>query len=157
LPLAAEGQQVYVAKPAKNARLTGNCDAIAGAILNLATNGLRHAGPRARLTIDSRINKYDVEIRVRDDGPGVPADKRARIFEPFFTSCPDGTGLGLAVARSVAEAHHGSLDLDNDAHGGATFLLRLPLDTQLDRRTPNDVLHLNAPGSAHTHAEEAAV
>ena len=63
----------------------------------------------------------------------------------------------LAVARSVAEAHHGSLHLDATATQGATFVLRLPLDNQPDRRISNDIRRLTAPLSAQTQAEEAAV
>ncbi|MBT8441689.1 MAG: PAS domain-containing sensor histidine kinase [Gammaproteobacteria bacterium] len=157
LPLARDGQQVRFVRAARNARLTGNCEAVAGAILNLATNGLSHAGTDARLTIEARIGNYDVEIRVSDNGPGIPPEQHERIFEPFFTSRPDGTGLGLAVARSVAEAHHGSLQLDANATRGATFVLRLPLDNQFDRRTSNDIRRLTAPVAARTQAEEAAV
>jgi len=157
LPLAQDGQQVRIIRSARNVRMTGNCDAVSGAILNLATNGLSHAGADAQLTIETRIDSCAIEIRVSDNGPGVPADRRERIFEPFFTSRPDGTGLGLAVARSVAEAHHGSLHLDATATQGATFVLRLPLDNQPDRRISNDIRRLTAPLSAQTQAEEAAV
>ncbi|MFW2404652.1 MAG: sensor histidine kinase [Gammaproteobacteria bacterium] len=157
LPLAHAGQRVRIGRPDSNARLTGNCEAVAGAILNLATNGLSHAGAEAQLSIETRIDNRDVEIRVSDNGPGVPPERRERIFEPFFTSRPDGTGLGLAVARSVAEAHHGSLHLDTDTPQGATFVLRLPLDNQFDRRTSNDIRRLTAPAGARTQAEEAAV
>lgn len=125
-PVTGDGQRVSVARPPGAAYLTGNCEALAAAILNLATNGLRHAGPLARLSIETRISKLDVEIRVTDNGPGVPEQQRERIFEPFFTSRPDGTGLGLAVARSVAEAHRGSLELVAEAGAGATFVMRLP-------------------------------
>ncbi|MFQ5633817.1 MAG: PAS domain-containing sensor histidine kinase [Gammaproteobacteria bacterium] len=126
-PIASTRQRVTVARPTASAHLNGNCEALAGAVLNLATNGLHHGGPDAQLTITASVHASGVEIRVADDGPGVPEEQRERIFEPFFTSRPDGTGLGLAVARSVAEAHHGRLDLATDAGPGATFVLRLPL------------------------------
>lgn len=168
LPVATNRQKVLVSKPDAPARLTGNCEALAGAILNLATNGLRHAGSAGALTVEARIRKLDVEIRVSDNGPGVPADQRERIFEPFFTSRPDGTGLGLAVARSVAEAHNGALELEPGDGSGATFVLRVPLaDTHADAlgtdtqpviaRTPHGVRHQSASSQTRMQAKEAAV
>lgn len=67
-----------------------------------------------------------VEIRIADSGPGVPADLRARIFEPFFTSKSKGMGMGLSVCRRLIEAHGGSIVLEEATGGGASFLLKLP-------------------------------
>ncbi|MDX6423633.1 MAG: two-component system, NtrC family, sensor kinase [Gaiellaceae bacterium] len=66
---------------------------------------------------------------VRDDGPGIPEDLRARIFEPFFTTRRDsgGTGLGLSVSLGIAESHGGSLVVDGNAGGGASFRLQIPI------------------------------
>jgi len=64
-------------------------------------------------------------VRVRDSGSGVPEDKRETIFEPFFTTKEKGTGLGLAFARKIAEAHGGALTYEA-SEPGATFVLRLP-------------------------------
>jgi two-component system NtrC family sensor kinase len=71
----------------------------------------------------------DVTIRVADNGPGVPADVRDRIFEPFFTTKPPekGSGVDLALCRALARAHGGSLILEETPGGGASFILRLPL------------------------------
>src|SRR5437867_1131396 len=67
-----------------------------------------------------------VEIAVADSGPGVPPELRARVFEPFFTTRPRGTGLGLAVARQIVEAHGGRIEVGERTGGGARFTLRLP-------------------------------
>jgi two-component system, NtrC family, sensor kinase len=66
-------------------------------------------------------------LEVGDNGPGLAAGAMARLFEPFFTTKPRGTGLGLAVARSIVEAHHGTLTAANSAAGGALFRVTLPL------------------------------
>jgi two-component system NtrC family sensor kinase len=70
-----------------------------------------------------------ITIRVADNGPGVPADLRERIFEPFVTTKPPekGSGVGLALCRALAQAHDGSLVLEETPGGGASFILRLPL------------------------------
>jgi C4-dicarboxylate-specific signal transduction histidine kinase len=70
-----------------------------------------------------------VRVSVSDFGPGVPADKIDRLFEPFFTSKPDGLGLGLTICRSIVTAHGGRLWLANNPDRGATFHFVLPVAT----------------------------
>jgi len=125
--LVREGQRLNVATPPAAAVVCGSREALVGAVLNLVTNALQAAGPNATVDVESRLDGQMAEIRVTDNGPGVPAALRQRIFEPFFTSRPDGTGLGLAVVRSVAEAHGGDIRLDSSDGTGARFVLRLPL------------------------------
>jgi signal transduction histidine kinase len=64
-------------------------------------------------------------LRVSDDGPGVPADVRHRIFEALFTTKAKGSGLGLALCRRIMEAHGGTIDLESNERG-ASFVLDLP-------------------------------
>jgi signal transduction histidine kinase len=64
---------------------------------------------------------------VSDRGAGIPEDKLKEIFEPFFTSKPEGMGMGLSIARTIVEAHHGQIWANNRDHGGASFRVRLPL------------------------------
>jgi C4-dicarboxylate-specific signal transduction histidine kinase len=66
-----------------------------------------------------------VELAVEDSGPGVPQDLRNRIFEPFFTTRASGIGLGLAIARQIAEAHDSSIKLGESSTGGARFSVML--------------------------------
>ena len=74
-----------------------------------------------------------VEIHVVDDGPGIPADVKAKIFDWFFTTKPpgEGTGLGLAVSREILQAHGGNLRLEDTPGGGATFVLDIPRERPL--------------------------
>lgn len=103
----------------------GNPEALVGAVVNLATNALDAAGADARVDIEASLVDGRAEIRVRDNGPGVPAELRQRIFEPFYTTRSSGTGLGLAVVRSVAVAHGGVVEVEESARG-ACFVVRLP-------------------------------
>lgn len=107
-------------------RMSGNRPALAGALNNLVQNALQVAGETARVELGAaRTDAGEIWLTVTDNGPGVDETLRERIFEPFFTTRRQGTGLGLAVVRSVAAAHGGSVAVEN--HGaGATFLLRLP-------------------------------
>lgn len=105
------------------------CDAelIRGALVNLLSNALhatRHTQPvRVRATLEDG----HVCVSVADDGTGVPPELVERLFTPFFTTRPTGTGLGLAVVRRVAEAHGGEARLASTGRGGTTFVLRLPV------------------------------
>jgi two-component system NtrC family sensor kinase len=70
-----------------------------------------------------------IVVAVQDNGPGVPADIRERIWEPFFTTKPqgEGTGLGLAICREIISSLGGTLVLDPPGGGGASFSIRLPI------------------------------
>jgi len=76
-----------------------------------------------------------VRVRVRDTGGGIPDDVMDRLFHPFVTTKPDGMGLGLAVCRTIVEAHGGTLRAANNAEGGATFEFTLPAAVER-RRVP---------------------
>jgi C4-dicarboxylate-specific signal transduction histidine kinase len=76
--------------------------------------------------IDVSGDRYGVRVCVEDSGLGIPTEAREQLFRPFFTTKAQGTGLGLASSRAIAEAHEGSLDVETAAGGGTRFCLRLP-------------------------------
>jgi len=101
-------------------------------ILNLVVNGIDAIGdmPAESRIIDirtSRVEKF-AELTVSDRGPGIPEDKLKEIFEPFFTSKAEGMGMGLSIARTIVEAHHGLISAKNRDLGGASFRIRLPVE-----------------------------
>jgi signal transduction histidine kinase len=85
--------------------------------------------PPRRLALAAAHLEDALELRVADNGPGIPVALRERVFAPFFTTKPDGvgTGVGLALCRAVARAHGGSIRAETTPGGGATFVVRLPL------------------------------
>jgi C4-dicarboxylate-specific signal transduction histidine kinase len=99
-------------------------------VLNLIVNGADAVAgcPEARRVLELRTESRAGHVRLclTDHGPGIPAAALARIFEPFWTTKVDGMGMGLAICRSIAEAHHGSLTATNAPAGGAVFCLQLP-------------------------------
>jgi two-component system sensor histidine kinase FlrB len=109
-----------------NCRVSGNRDALLGAILNLANNALVHGGAEVVVELQQKDTEW-LEIRIRDDGPGIPEDIRQRIFDPFFTTSNDGTGLGLAVAQAVVLSHQGQIELNSEEQQGTCFQISLPL------------------------------
>ncbi len=133
-PRLARRARLTIRTLAPDLKLKGNAQALAGALLNLANNSLDAGTEGLELVIEARRGESGVELRVRDNGPGVPEDLRQRIFEPFFTTRSRGTGLGLAVVKAVAEAHGGTVELEGTQAPGACFVLRLPeLTTETHR------------------------
>jgi signal transduction histidine kinase len=94
-------------------------------LANLLENAA-HAGAKA-VRIEGRAAGDRVRIRVADDGPGIDATVRARLFDPFVSGRARGAGLGLAIARRIAERHGGALELADGGPPGAAFQLTLPL------------------------------
>ena len=110
--------------------VTGLSRLLRRALRNLLENARRHGGGAVTLTLQTQ--GAQVEIRVCDQGPGVPLALRERIFEPFFrlpgaSEREGGVGLGLALVRSIAQRHGGTVHCEERPGGGACFLLRLPL------------------------------
>jgi signal transduction histidine kinase len=108
------------------AAVTGSREDLARVARNLLDNAERHAS--SRITVSLSSNGDGVVLEVSDDGPGVPADDRERVFERF-TRLDDtrarttgGTGLGLAITREIVTAHGGTIVVGD----GATFVVRLP-------------------------------
>jgi len=109
-----------------------DADFLGQVVANLVVNA-QHAlaeqpEPR-RIVLATRQEPDTVVIEVSDNGPGVPAHLRERIFEPYFTTKPTGvgTGIGLSISKSVVGAHGGTIALDTGAEGGARFVIRLPV------------------------------
>jgi two-component system sensor histidine kinase FlrB len=125
-PRLARRARLTIRTLAPELKLRGNAQALAGALLNLANNSLDAGNEGLELVIEARRGERGVELRVRDNGPGVPEELRQRVFEPFFTTRSRGTGLGLAVVKAVAEAHGGTVELERMQAPGACFVLRLP-------------------------------
>ncbi|MCI5075892.1 ATP-binding protein [Oricola sp.] len=112
----------------------GDADQLVQVIINLLTNAdqaIAASGVGDRIEITARYDKPArmIEMRVSDNGPGIPKDIRSRIFDPLFTTkdVGKGTGIGLAFCHRVITSHDGQIRLEPDRGDGATFLLRLPV------------------------------
>ena len=101
-------------------------------ILNLLQNAVAHTRAGSQVVVDVSPNGRSVYIRVKDEGEGIPEADRARIFDRFVqldtARCGAGAGLGLPIARWVAEIHGGALDLETSGRTGSTFRIVLPMD-----------------------------
>ncbi|HET9403271.1 MAG TPA: ATP-binding protein, partial [Burkholderiales bacterium] len=110
----------------------GRPQALKRCLANLIENAVKY-GKSARVTVDDDDDR--LELRIRDEGPGIPPEELEKVFEPFYrieasrNRGTGGTGLGLAIARSVAEVHRGTLVLRNHPEGGLEAVLVLPRAT----------------------------
>lgn len=117
-------------------------------LVNLCTNGLRYSAKntgKASLSIQCRINEKNELpiIEIIDDGLGVPEDQRARLFEPFYTTNNEGTGLGLYISRELCEANQGRLEYIPTPEGKSCFRITLSHpDKQLDSIANNSTAQI---------------
>lgn len=100
-------------------------DKLKQVIMNLISNSVQEMTEGGVLKIHSSESEKHATVSVADTGGGIPADKREKIFEPFYTLKKSGTGLGLPLCKKIMAAHGGDVVV-GDAEGGAVFSLILP-------------------------------
>jgi len=118
--------------------LLADADLLARAITNLVANAIKYSPANTEVTVSARADGDTLLISVADQGYGVPAEHRARIFEKFYRvprvedADAPGAGLGLAMVREIAELHGGRVMVECETGAGSTFTLRLPLKPSAD-------------------------
>ena len=134
---AAESGQDEVAVHAEIAgtlpTVRGDAERLRQVLSNLIDNAVKYSPAGGEVRVSTRSENGRVEVAVADRGPGIPSEQQRLIFEKFGRAklgdkTKPGTGLGLFIARSIAEAHGGRIDVDSAPDRGATFTLTLPLD-----------------------------
>jgi signal transduction histidine kinase len=106
--------------------LTGDPDALEQLFLNLLINAADSLEEGGTATILIRPEEDGVIIQIRDDGPGMSPEVRDRAFDPLFSTRPEGTGLGLPIARRIAVAHGGEIRIESKPGSGTTVEVRIP-------------------------------
>jgi two-component system sensor histidine kinase KdpD len=120
--------RVQVEIPADLPLVDGDYTQIDQLVTNLLENAARYAPPGSLVRVGASEREAFVELRVADEGIGVPDWERRRIFEPFRTGEGSrSSGVGLAICRAIVEAHGGTIDVDRTPGGGATFIVTLPV------------------------------
>lgn len=99
-------------------------------LINLTANAMEAMSqlppPQRILTVSTAVKKGNVLLIVSDSGPGIPTDTLPHIFESFYTTKPEGMGMGLAIVQTIIEAHHSHIEAFNNPQGGATFKVMFP-------------------------------
>jgi signal transduction histidine kinase len=140
LPVEVEGPNLVIDADAELIRAT---------VLNLLINAAQALEGTGRITVSVSQQGADAVLEVRDTGPGIPPDLREQVFEPFVTTKARGGGLGLPIARRVAELHGGALTLASPPGPGTVMRLTLPLRQQAPPRSGA------APPEVGPHVERA--
>ena len=99
---------------------------IVTALTNVVCNAFQAAPTDGVVSVAAKVRRDRVEFTVQDNGPGIPQSVVQRIFEPFFSTRSQGTGLGLAVVKTVTEAHGGHVNVDSGDSGGTRVGIDLP-------------------------------
>jgi signal transduction histidine kinase len=107
-------------------QIAGHYDPLRRAFSNLIRNAVEACGGVGSLDVTVSSDDDGVRVDLIDHGPGVPAERRNRIFEPYVTDKIEGTGLGLAIVKQAVDFHHGTIEVTETPNGGATFTVRLP-------------------------------
>ena len=119
------------ALPAEPVQVLADAEMVQQVVLNLILNALEAADgtPEPRVVVSAEVRGGQAWCRVRDNGPGVPADRMPTLFRPFTTTKARGTGLGLATSLRLIELQGGQLTLENPGEPGASFAFSLPLSS----------------------------
>lgn len=105
-------------------------------IANVVVNAAEATAPTGQITIDARVEADTAILTLTDDGPGIPPEVLAQIFDPFVTTKPHGTGLGLAIAQAIVDAHGGRISIASSSETGTCVSLQLPISPQAEVRAP---------------------
>jgi two-component system sensor histidine kinase FlrB len=145
--------QVNIRLSDNDPAILGNKNALTGAIQNLVHNALQamDSAQVKKAIINVQVYSQDntAYISVKDNGKGINSNSIDKIFEPFYTSSSKGTGLGLAVVKSVVEAHQGKVNYLSQPGEGAHFCIKLPLLNQPGVKQPQSVQKANQQEKSH--------
>jgi signal transduction histidine kinase len=111
------------------ALVRGHRQKLTQVFVNLMTNAAQAVPQGGHIDVSTTLREDAVEARVADDGPGIPEEVRPHLFQPFFSTKPEGegSGLGLSIVRGIVEASGGSIEVQSAPGRGTVFIVRLPL------------------------------
>ena len=125
---SASNAQLNIISQVNDLQLTGSLDALVSVLINLVENAMQACEYDCKIELEVYQQADYLILAVRDNGPGLSVEQQTKIFQPFFTQREGGTGLGLAVAQSIVQAHHGDLLVRSQPGNGSSFYICLPLN-----------------------------
>lgn len=122
----AKERNVSVEVTATDAVVQADRDQLVQVLLNLVLNAIESSSQKGRIRLSFKADEAACVFAVDDDGPGIPTDAEEKVFDPFFTTRAEGTGLGLSVVQQLVDGHGGSVKVSSSDLGGARFTVHLP-------------------------------
>lgn len=110
----------------------GSKDQLEQVFMNMVLNAQSAMDRGDKLSIHTFADETDIVVQFSDTGQGIPSDQINKIFDPFFSTKPTGTGLGLFVSYGIIQSHHGSIEVESQETVGTTFTIRLPIHPDTD-------------------------
>ena len=117
-----------------------DADLLKQALLNVVLNGAQAMSEGGKLRVSLAEDGRMALLSIHDQGAGIPPDVRDKIFDLYFTTKKDGSGIGLAMTYRIVELHNGSIEVESDATHGTTFILRFPLNSPPESRAARGYL-----------------
>jgi signal transduction histidine kinase len=124
---AAAGIRVAVKEDIEGTSIRMDVDLMKQAILNVVVNAIEAMPEGGELRIECSVHGEEAEIRISDTGTGIPPELREKIFRLYYTTKPEGSGIGLAMTFRIVQLHDGAIDFASEPGSGTTFVLRLPI------------------------------
>jgi signal transduction histidine kinase len=125
----AAGIRVSVNADTDAVNIRVDADLMKQAMLNVVVNAIQAMPQGGELRIECAVREEDAEIRISDTGAGIPPELRDKIFRLYYTTKPQGSGIGLAMTFRIVQLHDGAIDFTSEPGKGTTFVLRLPVST----------------------------
>lgn len=122
-----QNADIQLFRPAGELIATVDAELLRRAIINLIVNAVQAMPKGGCVKINLMKENNFAVIKIADDGEGIPPENLKKLFTPFFTTKPQGTGFGLAEVHKVIEEHHGQIDVQSKLQQGTTFTLKIPL------------------------------
>lgn len=124
---AAKGVILSLLEPAERTRVQGDSGLLRQAFLNIVVNSLEAMSGDGSLRVEITKNSETCVLRIMDTGPGIPADQRDKVFQLYFTTKPQGSGIGLAMTFRAIQLHGGTIEIEPGRQTGTAFRITLPL------------------------------
>lgn len=124
---SARGKVITKALAPRLSPVRADADQMKQVLWNVVLNSLQAVGKAGVVAVTTALEDGRAKIRVNDNGPGIPPDALARLFEPFSSTKRDGVGLGLAIAHRIVEAHGGRIEVESNGDGGTAVEISLPV------------------------------
>ena len=97
-------------------------------LINLMFNSIQAMHKGGDMEIGTKMENNNILIYIKDTGTGIDDEIKNRIFEPFYTTKSDGSGIGLTLAKSIIEAHNGNINFESEKNKGSVFFISLPME-----------------------------